>query len=154
MVQPVDSGCAAMAEFYTFSRMTAHKVAALAALGAAAAWALKGVAIAVAGGLDQSPLEGPLYFLGLILMLIAYGAAGWAVTATRSTGLRLLGILGGLIVGSLVGVAIQAVVGVVVPDAAGWVREEAGLWVASVLTAAVMLGWWRSTTSRVRRPHR
>ena len=115
----------------------------MAAVGAVVAWALKAIAIAVAGGLSQSRLEGPLFFLGLIFIFVSFVAAGLAATASRGTALRILGALGGAVVGFLLFVLIETAVGAVVPTSAGWVREEAGLWVASVLVAAIMLGWQR-----------
>ena len=111
----------------------------MAAVGAVAAWALKAIAIAVAGGLGQSPLEGALFFLGFVLFLVAFVAGGLAATASRGTALRVVGALGGVAVGLLVLVLVDAAVGAVVPASAGWVQEEAGLWAASVLAAAIML---------------
>lgn len=71
-------------------------------MGAVAAWALKATAIAVAGGLDQSPFEGPLFGLGLILLLTAFAATGLAITTGRRTGMRVLGAGGGLLAVGLV----------------------------------------------------
>lgn len=123
--------------------MSPRRVAALAAVGAVIAWGLKATAIAVAGGLDRSPFEGPLFFLGLILLLVAFVAAGLALAAGRGTVMKVLGALGGLLVGLVVFLFIEEAVGAMVPESAGWVKEEAGLWVASGLTAAAMLVWSR-----------
>ena len=120
----------------------------MAAIGAVAAWVLKAIAIAVAGGLDQSPLEGPLFFLGLVLICVAFVAAGLAAAAGRDTGMRVLGGVGGLVGGLLLFILVESAVGAAVPDSAGWVKEEAGLWVASVLTAGFMLSWWRRRQRR------
>lgn len=119
------------------------RVATVAAVGAVAAWAAKAVAIAIAGGLDRSPAEGPLFFLGMLCILVAFGAAGVAATAGRSTMLRVLGALGGIAVGLIGFLVVETAVGLVVPSSAGWVQEEAGLWVGSLLFAAIMLTWSR-----------
>lgn len=121
--------------------MDARRIAALAAVGAVIAWAAKAVAIWVAGGLDESPLEGPLFVVGFLCLLIAFGAVGVALTRGRSTGLRVLGAVAALVVGLVLFVLVESLVGSLVPDDAGWVQEEAGLWVVSVATAAVLLAW-------------
>lgn len=129
----------------TVHPMLAQRVAALAAVGAVTAWALKAAAIAAAGGLDQSPLEGPLFVIGFVLIMTAFGTAGWALATTRSVALRVLAAIVGLVVGFVAFIALETAVGAVVPDSAGWVKEEAGLWVVSAVNAAIMLTWWRST---------
>ena len=123
--------------------MRAVRLAAFAAVGAVVAWVLKAIVIAVAGGLDQSPLESPLFILGLLLISIAFAAGGFAAAEGRGTAMRAAGVVGGVVVGLLLFILVETAVGAVVPDSAGWVKEEAGLWVASVVTAAVMFGWLR-----------
>lgn len=128
--------------------MSAQRVATFAAIGAVAAWAAKAVAIAIAGGLDLSPAEGPLFLLGLALIVLAFGAAGLAAAAGRGPVLRALGALGGIAVGLIGFLLVEAAVGALVPSSAGWVQEEAGLWVASLLFAGAMLAWSRRGTQR------
>ena len=128
--------------------MTALRAGVFAAVGAVVAWALKAIVIAAAGGLDRSPLEGPLFFLGLLLLATAFVAGGLALAVNRGTGVRIFGAIGGLLLGLLAFVLVEEAVGSMVPESAGWVREEAGLWVASVLTAALMLTWWRRRADR------
>lgn len=123
--------------------MRALRLAAFAAAGAVVAWVLKAIVIAAAGGLDQSALESPLFILGLLLISIAFAAGGFAAAEGRGTAMRAVGVVGGVVVGLLLFILVETAVGAVVPDSAGWVKEEAGLWVASVVTAAIMLGWLR-----------
>ena len=118
----------------------------MAAVGCVVVWALKAIAIAVAGGLDKSPAESPLFMLGFILFVIAWVAFGVALTAGRGTAIQVAGAVGGLIVGGLLFVLVEDPVGRLVPDSAGWVKEEAGLWVISVLTAVAVLAWSRRPT--------
>lgn len=127
--------------------MTARRIAALAAVGAVIAWAAKAVAIWVAGGLDQSPLEAPLFFLGLVCMFVAFGALGAALTEGRGTGVRVLGAVGAIVVGLALSGLVETLVGVLVPDEAGWVKEEAGLWLVSGATALGLLAWLQRSRS-------
>ena len=107
-------------------------------------WAVKAIAIGVAGGLGKSPLEGPLFALGLGLFVIAWVALGIGLTAGRGMPLRILGAIGGLVIAALLFAFIEDPVGGLVPESAGWVKEEAGLWVISVATAVGILLWSRS----------
>ena len=52
--------------------MSASRLAVLAAIASVVAWRLKAVAIAIAGGLDKSPLESPLFVLGLVAIVVAH----------------------------------------------------------------------------------
>lgn len=128
--------------------MSARRVAVVAAVGAVVIWALKAVAIAIAGGLDRSPLEGPLFVLGLLSLVVAFVATGLAMTAGRGIGVRILGAVGGLLVGALVFILLEDSVAALVPESAGWVKEEAGLWAVSLVSAAAILLWARRTADR------
>ena len=55
------SGKGAMSTARLFTITTALTV------GAVVAWGVKALVIGLAGGLDKSPLEGPLFILGLAL---------------------------------------------------------------------------------------
>lgn len=115
-----------------------ERLAAAAATGAVVAWGLKALAIGVAGGLDRSPLEGPLFLVGFLLLVLAFVAAGVALP-DGATWRRV--IAGGIAVvaGIAFFVLVETGVGALVPASAGWVKEEAGLWVVSVLTAALLV---------------
>jgi hypothetical protein len=120
---------------------TANRVSAAAAVAAALLWAAKAIAIWIAGGLDESPLESPLFVLGLLAIVTAYIALGVAAARSRSTLVATLAGVGGLVVGVAVALVADALAGAVLPDSAGWVQEEAGLWLAAGLTVIVAVGW-------------
>lgn len=121
--------------------MTALRVATLAAVAAALTWALRAVVIAVAGGLDRSPLEGPLFLLGMLLLALAAVAAGLAGTRGRVPVVRAAGVVGSVLVGIVAFWIVESAVGALVPASAGWVREEAGLWAVSLFAAAGLGAW-------------
>ena len=118
-----------------------------AAVVAVLAWGLKAVAIAVAGGLDKSPFEGPLFFLGLAANVIAFVALGVAVAGPRGTAAKVGGAVLGIVVGFAVTMLADSLAGAVVPESAGWVAEEAGLWVAALLALGITGYWYRRSTS-------
>ncbi|MGH3456983.1 hypothetical protein [Aeromicrobium sp.] len=117
-------------------------------IGAFVAWVVKGVVIALAGGLGQSPLEGPLFIIGLLLYVLGVAAIGLAVTVGRSTGVRVLGVVAAVAIGVLVTLGLDAIVASIEPADPHWVWEEAQLWIVSGATA---LGWlaWRNRTAQV-----
>ena len=123
--------------------MTSLRTAASFAVAAVVAWGLKAVAIGIAGGLELSPFEGPLFFLGLALLVAAFVTAGLALTAGRPAPARILGVVGAVVVGMAVSGLVETGVGALVPESAGWVQAEAGLWTISVLSAVVLLVWSR-----------
>ena len=63
--------------------MTASRFAVLAAVASAVAWGLKAVAIGIAGGLDESPLESPLFVLGLVVRASLFAGGLPALHASR-----------------------------------------------------------------------
>ena len=127
--------------------MTAGRLAVLAAIGAVVAWAAKGVAIAVAGGLDESPLEAPLFLVGMLLLTIALAAFGVAVTVGRPTWLRALAAVGAVVVGVMVTIVVQEALKSILPDSTDWVQEEAGLWLGSLLIAGLVILTSRGATA-------
>jgi hypothetical protein len=119
--------------------MTAGRVALLGAIGAVVFWAAKATAIGIAGGLDKSPLESPLFLAGLISALAGAGALGAWVLAGRATWLRVLGAVVAIVlvvlsagVGGSVAAALQ-------PEDPGWVWGEVNLWVSAAVLAAAVL---------------
>ena len=66
--------------------MNSSRIALVAAVAAAASWTLKAVAIGTAGGLDKSPLEGPLFFAGCSCFVVASVALGVAITRGAPVG--------------------------------------------------------------------
>ena len=113
--------------------MDAARLARTAAVATVVVWGVKALAIWAAGGLEKSPLEGPLFFLGLLAALVTGAAFGAALTAGRPTWLRAAAGVAGVIGALLLVSAGDALSGAVVPDSAGWVQEEAGLWLAALL---------------------
>lgn len=118
-------------------------------VGAVAVWAVKAVAIGVAGGLDESPLESPLFVLGLVLYVLGVIAIGLSVTAGRSILWRVLGALVAFVIAVVAFLVVDAIVAGLAPDDdPHWVWAEVQLWIVSVATA---LGWlaWRSRRAPV-----
>ncbi len=119
--------------------MTAARVATYATIGAVAAWAVKALAIGLAGGLDESPAESPLFILGMLLFLVGVVAIGLAITAGRSVVARVVGVVGTVAVTWVVWLAIDTVIASMAPERdAHWVWAELQLWVIAV---AVAVGW-------------
>ncbi|AXH97511.1 hypothetical protein DV701_16590 [Ornithinimicrobium avium] len=111
----------------------------------------------MAGGLDRSPAETPLFVLGLVASLVAVTALLLTWTRGRSPGVRLLTALAGVPALFLLVSAIESVVRLVEPSSPGWVWSELSLWAvaAAVLGAALVVrreSVRRPRTSRVRRP--
>jgi hypothetical protein len=127
--------------------MTANRVAAVAAVCAAVSWAVKAVAIWIAGGLGKTPLEDILFWLGFGAMVVTFVALGVAAARGRSLLVKVVAGVIGLVVGVVALVAVEDAVGAIVPESAGWVAEEAGLWVAAAATTAFALLWLRSRDS-------
>ena len=120
--------------------MTAGRLALLGAAGAVVFWALKATAIGIAGGLDKSPLESPLFLAGLISVLVGAGALGAWLLAGRPTWMRVLGAVVVIVlvvlsagVGGSIAAALQP------EDDPSWVWGEVNLWVSAVLLAAAVL---------------
>jgi hypothetical protein len=110
---------------------------------------MKGVAIAIAGGLDKSALESPLFIVGLVAMIVAAGAFGAALATRRPAWLRALAVIVAVPLGAAIALGVQALIKALLPDSAGWVEEEAGLWVSALLIAAVILAWLQRSSERV-----
>ena len=124
--------------------MTASRVAVLAAITSVVAWGLKAVAIGVAGGLDESPLEGPLFVLGLVAIVVAFASLGVAVARGRPLAFRVIGGMTGVLIGFTLSMLASVLAAAVVPDSAGWVQAEAGLWLAALLALGVAASWHTS----------
>ena len=116
----------------------------MAAVACALAWGLKAVAIGAAGGLDRSPLESPLFVLGLVAIGVAFAALGVSAAGGRS---RAVVVAAGLL-GVLVGVGLSALASIaaatLIPESAGWVQEEAGLWFSALLALGLTIAWHSS----------
>jgi hypothetical protein len=107
-----------------------------AALATVALWTVKAVAIAVAGGLGKSPLESPLFLLGLLACFAATLLVGAAAFAHRALGWRILGAVLALVVVSVAGTLASVVVTAVQPAHPQWFWGEINLWVIMLVVLA------------------
>ena len=119
--------------------MTARRLALLGAAGAVVLWALKATAIGTAGGLDKSPLEGPLFLAGLVSALVGAGALGAWVLAGRPTWMRVAGAVGAIVLLVLSAGVGGAIAAALQPDDPSWVWGEVNLWVSALVLAAAVL---------------
>lgn len=124
--------------------MTASRLAVLAAIASVVAWGLKAVAIGVAGGLDESPLESPLFVLGLVAIVVAFASLGVAVARERPLAFKVIGGVVGVLIGFGLSMLASVVAAAVIPDSAGWVQAEAGLWFSALLALGVTAFWHTS----------
>lgn len=118
--------------------MSTARIAIALAAAAGLAWALKALAIWNAGGLDRSALEGPLFALGLLLVVGAFAALD-AALAGGGPFRRVVAAIGGALAGLAWVIVIESLVGGLAPDSWGWVQEEVGLWTAAVLAFLLAL---------------
>ena len=124
--------------------VNASRLAVVAAIATAVAWGLKALAIRLAGGLDKSPLESPLFVLGLISIVVAFAALGVGVAGGRSTAVKVVAGLAGVLVGLALSGLASALAAAVIPDSAGWVQAEAGLWFSALLALGLTVFWYRT----------
>ena len=113
--------------------MSAGRVALIAAVCAVVTWTAKAVAIGLAGGLDESPAEGPLFLLGLLAAAVGAAALGAALAVGRSVAVRAIAGVAGVVTLLLVIIGGGAVAGAVQPADPSWVWAEVNLWVAALL---------------------
>lgn len=130
--------------------MNSSRIALIAAVGAAVGWTLKSVAIGTAGGLDKSPFEGPLFFVGLGCYLVAVLALGVAVTrrlpAWARAAVGVLAVVVGIVVVSVVGAVVNAIEA---PSAERhWAWTEVNLWVMAIGALALALAAHRRHAAR------
>ncbi|HEX6150065.1 hypothetical protein [Nocardioides sp.] len=122
-----------------FSRMAV--ISALLCIGA---WTAKSVAIGIAGGLDRSPLEGPLFLLGLASFVTTVVLLSLALTAGRHPGARALGVVAGVVAGAGFSIATNALVTAIRPADPSWVWSELNLWVGAALLLGLVLATHRT----------
>jgi hypothetical protein len=113
------------------------------------AWGLKALAISAAGGLGLSPVEDPLFILGLVAIVVSFASLGVAVAHGRSRAAQVAGAVVGLVIGVALSALASAVAAAVIPESAGWVQGEAGLWFSAALALVATVVW----RSRGRVPH-
>jgi len=122
--------------------MNSSRIALIAAITAVVSWTLKAVAIGTAGGLGKSPLEGPLFFIGLFSYVVATVAFGFACTRGRPRWVR---VVIAVVVAPALAIGVSAVIGAVVgalqpadPDR-HWVWAEVGLWAVALMVLTLTL---------------
>lgn len=130
--------------------VNASRLAGLAAISSVVAWGLKALAIGVAGGLDKSPVESPLFGIGLVAIVVAFASLGVAVAEERTVVFKVVGGVLGVVIGSALSALASIVAAALIPDSAGWVQEEAGLWFSALLALGVTAFWYttRGTAAR------
>lgn len=106
---------------------------------AVALWAAKSIAIDLAGGLDRSPAEGPLFLTGLACFVVAAVSLGIALTRHRHLGVRVAAGALGPVVGLALAMVIDTALRSIRPAHPSWVWGEVNLWVTAIL-ALVLAG--------------
>lgn len=121
--------------------MDTTRIAVTSAAAAVVAWAAKAVAIGLAGGLDKSAFEGPLFLTGLVFFVVAVGSLAvgavgpsWWARATALTG----AVVAVVVAIALAGMGVDALT-----SSDHWVWNELNLWVLSL--GVLALGAWRSS---------
>jgi len=125
--------------------MDTTRIAVIAATSAVISWALKGVAIWSAGGPGTSPLEGPLFLIGLVCFVVAVCSFALSVVGRPEWWAK-----GATVAGAVVSVALFAAVSGLAVDqlatTAHWAWGEITLWLPAL---AVLAGstWYASRQS-------
>lgn len=132
--------------------MKISRITVIAALTAVSAWAAKALAIGLAGGLGESPLETPLFALGAMGLVVAMTNLGWTLASGRPIAVRALASVGALVAGIACSMAVLAGVAAFV-SSDHWVWSELNLWVTAVaLLAFVAVSRERSRDVEAARP--
>lgn len=126
--------------------MTVRRVALVAAICALVAWAAKAVAIGVAGGLGESPAEGPLFFLGAVLMAVGTVALGLSLGAGRPLAIRVAVVLAVVVGVAVVSLVVAILVSALQPADAGWAWGEVNLWAGALALLAATVTSQRRLT--------
>jgi hypothetical protein len=103
-------------------------------------WTAKAIAIAIAGGLGRSPVEGPLFLVGLVTCVVAAAVTGMAVAHPRSTSRRVFAAAVGIVAAAVYGTLEGALVSTISPAHPGWVWGELNLWVLMLTILALAVG--------------
>lgn len=119
-------------------RMNYSRIAVVAAITCLVAWTAKAIAIGLAGGLDRSALESPLFVVGFVASLVAGVAAALARTASRHPVARVGAVVLVLAAVYLVILGVNLVLEQTVTGDA-WVWSEVNLWVVALLLLGITL---------------
>lgn len=121
--------------------MNSTRLALVAAVATVLLWGAKATAIGLAGGLDLSPLESPLFLAGLLAMVATVVSLGVALTRGRPAWARAVIT----VLGTVASVGVTLVVAALVDTWAApgparhWVWSEVNLWVAGLAALVVAL---------------
>ena len=115
--------------------MNTTRIAVISAAAAVVAWAVKGVAIGLAGGLDKSPFEGPFFLLGLICFVVAVCSLALSVLGRREMWARAATVAGSLLA-VVVGVVLSGFAVDTLATSDHWVWSEMSLWLVSLAVLA------------------
>jgi hypothetical protein len=107
----------------------------IAAITAVSAWGAKALAIGLAGGLGESPLETPLFVLGALGLVVAMPSLGWTLAWGRPVALRALASVGACVAGIACSMTVLALVSAFV-SSDHWAWSELNLWVPAVALLA------------------
>jgi hypothetical protein len=121
--------------------MSAYRVAFVGAVCAVVAWAAKATAIGLAGGLDRSPAEGPLFLIGLVSALVGAGALGAGLAFGRSPATRVLAGAATIVALVLTAGVSSFVAALLQPADPSWVWGEVNLWVSALALLTAVLVW-------------
>jgi len=127
--------------------MKSSGIAVAASVTCIVAWTAKAVAIGLAGGLDRSALESPLFMVGFIASLVAGVAIGLAHTAGRRIVARVGAVALVLVCVFLLILGVNLVLGQLI-QSDFWVWGEVNLWILALLVFGIALVG-RQTSSKV-----
>jgi hypothetical protein len=119
--------------------MRSTRIALVAAVAAVTSWSVKAFAIEMAGGLDKSSLEAPMFFGGLASFVVAVVSLGVALTRGSRTWIRVLGGIGGLAAGIVLTSIVDGAVNTFSEPGPErhWVWTEVNLWVVALTVLAL-----------------
>ncbi len=132
--------------------MNSSRIALYAAVAATVAWTAKAIAIGTAGGLDKSPLEGPLFFAGLLCFVVAVLALGVALTSGRPTWLRVVASLVGFAIAFQLSMLLDGFVDSTIGGTEAtrhWAWAEVSLWVSALVVLGVAVAHDRRSADPV-----
>jgi len=117
--------------------MNPSRIAVIASSTAIAAWATKALVIGVSGGLGESPLEGPLFVIGLAFLVAGVTALVVAATTGRASWQRAVLSVAALAAAVAVTGLVNGVVNLAAPDDPHWMWGEVNLWIVGLAVLAL-----------------
>lgn len=127
--------------------MNTTRVAIITAAAAVVSWALKSVAIGTAGGVNESPLEGPLFFLGILCFVVGVCSLALSIARHRNRWVKSASVAGAILAVG-VGVTLSGIAVERFAPTDHWVWEEMSLWLPALALLAVSV--WHASRQSVR----